>query len=191
MFLVSCSEPVEVSEHTLHYQQAKVLSNFELYDQNSNLVTEQALMGQWTLVFLGYTHCPDICPMTLAKLTNVYEQLKSFYPIDVWFISVDPKRDDVQKRKAYIDYFNGDFKALSNDHVQLFPLVRNMGLIYAINNSDSKDYYVDHSASVALINPSGALSAIFKAQFLPNEVPLINSDLIVEDFKIVASQYAE
>ncbi|MCF6435494.1 SCO family protein [Pseudoalteromonas sp. MMG022] len=191
MLLVSCSEPNEVSEHTLHYKQAKALSSFELYDQNNDLVTEQALLGQWTLVFLGYTHCPDICPMTLARLTNVYEQLRDVYPINVWFVSVDPKRDDAQKRKAYINYFNDHFKALSNDHAQLFPLVRNLGLIYAINNSDSNDYYVDHSASVALINPKGELSAIFKAQFLPNEVPLINSELIVEDFKIVASQYTE
>ncbi len=128
VLLVSCSEPEEVSEHTIHYQQAKTLSNFELYDQNNNLVTEQALLGQWTFVFLGYTNCPDICPMTLAKLTSVHKQLKDTYPVNIWFVSVDPKRDDVQKRKAYIDYFNGDFKALSNEHAQLFPLVRNMGL---------------------------------------------------------------
>ncbi|MBD1582020.1 SCO family protein [Pseudoalteromonas sp. S16_S37] len=190
VMLASCSKPQEVSEHTLHYKAAKQLNNFELYDQKQHVVTNQALLDKWTLVFLGYTSCPDICPMTLAKLSNVYEQLQSEYPMNVWFISVDPNRDDAQKREAYINYFNSQFKGLSNKHAQLFPLVRNMGLIYAINNSDEPEYYVDHSASVALINPKGNLSAIFKAKFLPSEVPLVDADLIVRDFRIIASQYA-
>ncbi|BBN82826.1 photosynthetic protein synthase I [Pseudoalteromonas sp. A25] len=187
--LVSCSKQQPLSEHTLHYKTAKQLNAFELYDQNQNVTNNEDLQGNWTFVFLGYTSCPDICPMTLAKLSNVYEQLKSEYPVNVWFISVDPKRDDAQKRKVYIDYFNSQFKGLSNRHADLFPLVRNMGLIYAINNSDEPEYYVDHSASVALINPQGNLSAIFKAKFLPGEVPLVDADLIVRDFKLIASEH--
>ncbi|CAH9054148.1 hypothetical protein PSECIP111951_01924 [Pseudoalteromonas holothuriae] len=190
MVLASCTELPEVSEHTLHYKNAKSLSAFELYDQHQQMVTNKDLKGQWTLVFLGYTHCPDICPMTLAKLSQVYDQLQVNNKLTVWFISVDPNRDDASKRRAYIDYFNKEFKGLSNVHAQLFPLVRNMGLIYAISNSDQPDYYVDHSASVALINPQGNLSAIFKAKFLAGEVPLIDASLIAEDFQIIAAQYA-
>ncbi|NOU52759.1 SCO family protein [Pseudoalteromonas sp. JBTF-M23] len=188
--LASCSKQQELSEHTLHYKAPKQLNNFELYDQKQHVVTNQALLGKWTFVFLGYTSCPDICPMTLAKLSNVYEQLQSDYPVNVWFISVDPNRDNAQKREAYINYFNSQFKGLSNEHTQLFPLVRNMGLIYAINNSDEPEYYVDHSASVALIDPKGNLNAIFKAKFSPSEVPLVDADSIVRDFKIIVSQYA-
>ncbi|TMO93585.1 SCO family protein, partial [Pseudoalteromonas sp. S3178] len=100
---------------------------------------------------------PDICPMTLVKLSQVYQQLEKDYPISVWFVSVDPQRDTPAKRHAYINYFNHEFKALSGPHAQLFPFVRDIGLIYAINNSTEQEYYVDHSASVALINPRGEL----------------------------------
>ena len=108
--------------------------------------------------------------MTLAKLNNVYKNLQANYPLQVWFISVDPKRDIAQRRKEYIDYFNPDFLAVSGEHKDLFPFVRELGLIYAISDSDESDYAVDHSASVALVDGSGALRAIFKPEFKQGDV---------------------
>ena len=104
LFLSACSDKKNLQDlHALVYETAKPLSDFSLSDQQGKLVTKQQFLGQWNLVFLGYTSCPDICPMTLAKLNNAYKNLQAEYPLQVWFISVDPKRDIAQKRKEYID----------------------------------------------------------------------------------------
>ncbi|MBQ4850460.1 SCO family protein [Pseudoalteromonas sp. MMG012] len=186
VLLLGCSEKPVVSDLTVHYQQPKLIKQFALTDQHGETLTEQDLLGQWTLLFLGYTSCPDICPMTLAKLAQVHQRLQNSVPLSIWFISVDPQRDTVEKRQAYIDYFNHEFKAMSGPHATLFPFVRDIGLIYAINNSEDSEYYVDHSASVALINPNGELAAIFKAKYTANEIPLIDVATLISDFNLIA-----
>ena len=185
LFLIGCEENMPVSEHAIHYEQARAIKAFTLQDQHGNEVTNLDLHNQWTLIFLGYTSCPDICPMTLSKLTEIHSSLKQKHNVKVWFVSVDPYRDTQEKRKAYVEYFNSDFLAISAEHSQLFPFVRNIGLVYAINESKGKEYYVDHSASVALINPQGNLSGIFKAKFALNEVPLIDSAQLIKDFNVI------
>lgn len=92
LFLSACSDKKNLQDlDALVYETAKPLSDFSLRDQQGKLVTKQQFLGQWNLVFLGYTSCPDICPMTLAKLNNAYKNLQAEYPLQVWFISVDPK----------------------------------------------------------------------------------------------------
>lgn len=152
LLLTACSDSAMPEVEALVYEQARPLSDFSLQDQNAQPVTKQTLLGQWNLVFLGYTSCPDICPLTLAKLKSVYNALHADYPLQIWFLAVDPKRDTTAKRKAYIDYFNPDFLAVSGEHKDLFPLVRELGLIYAISNSDEPEYAVDHSASIAMVD---------------------------------------
>lgn len=189
MMLASCSDDSKPNVDALVYEQAKPLSDFTLLDQHNNKVTKAAFAGQWNLVFLGYTSCPDICPLTLAKLNAVHKALNEQYPLQIWFLSVDPKRDTAEKRKAYIDYFNPDFLAVSGEHKDLFPLVRELGLIYAISDSDKQEYAVDHSASVAMVDSSGAVRAIFKPEFKQGAVPLINAKQLISDFNQVADFY--
>ncbi|MBQ4834320.1 SCO family protein [Pseudoalteromonas sp. MMG010] len=190
ILLSACSNennPLDVD--ALVYEKAKPLSDFTLTDQNDSLVTKAAFLGQWNLVFLGYTSCPDICPLTLAKLNNVYKNLAADYPLQIWFVSVDPKRDTVKKRKLYIDYFNPKFLAVSGEHKDLFPFVRELGLIYAIRDTDEDEYLVDHSGSVALVDELGSVRAIFKPEFKQGGVPIINSKELVRDFKKIADYY--
>ncbi|MBB1371018.1 SCO family protein [Pseudoalteromonas sp. SR45-4] len=190
LFLSACSDdnaPPDVN--ALVYENAKPLADFSLDDQHGELVTKQQFLGQWNLVFLGYTSCPDICPLTLAKLNAVYKNLRSDYPVQIWFVSVDPKRDTPAKRKGYIDYFNPDFLAVSGEHKQLFPMVRGLGLIYAISDSSESEYAVDHSASVAMVDGNGAVRAIFKPEFKQGSVPLINSKELTQEFKKIADYY--
>lgn len=189
-FLTGCSpekSPPDVD--ALVYQQAKPVKSFTLIDQHGDAADNSRFKGHWNLVFLGYTSCPDICPMTLAKLTSVQQQLSQDYTVQVWFVAVDPKRDTTAKRKAYIDYFNPDFLAVSGPHKQLFPFVRDLGLIYAINDSDEQEYAVDHSASVVMVDPDGAVRAIFKPEFKQGSVPLINASTLTEEFKKIADYY--
>ncbi len=190
LFLSACSgdnAPPDVN--ALVYENAKPLADFSLDDQHGELVTKQQFLGQWNLVFLGYTSCPDICPLTLAKLNAVYKNLRSDYPVQIWFVSVDPKRDTPAKRKDYIDYFNPDFLAVSGEHKHLFPMVRGLGLIYAISDSSESEYAVDHSASVAMVDGNGAVRAIFKPEFKQGSVPLINSKELTQEFKKIADYY--
>jgi len=189
LLLASCSDATKPDVEALVYEQAKPLSDFALLDQHNNKVTKAAFVGQWNLVFLGYTSCPDICPLTLAKLNAVHKALNEQYPLQIWFLSVDPKRDTADKRKAYIDYFNPDFLAVSGEHKDLFPLVRELGLIYAISDSDEQEYAVDHSASVALVDSRGAVRAIFKPEFKQGSVPLVNAKLLISEFKLIADYY--
>lgn len=189
-FLSACSNENNPQDlDALVYEQAKPLSDFTLSDQHDQIVTKAQFLGQWNLVFLGYTSCPDICPLTLAKLNSVYKQLNDEYPLQIWFVSVDPNRDNSAKRKAYIEYFNPDFLAVSGEHKVLFPFVRELGLIYAISDTSKKDYAVDHSASVAMVDDQGALRAIFKPEFKQGAVPLINAEKLTKEFKIIAQYY--
>ncbi|WP_166111327.1 SCO family protein [Pseudoalteromonas sp. Z9A5] len=190
LFLSACSnENIPSDVDALVYKNAKPLSDFKLNDQRGELVTKQRFLGQWNLVFLGYTSCPDICPLTLAKLNAVYKNLQADYPLQIWFLSVDPKRDTPTKRKQYIDYFNSEFLAVSGPHKDLFPLVRELGLIYAINDSSESEYAVDHSASVAMVDKNGSVRAIFKPEFRQGGVPLINATILTEEFKKIADYY--
>ena len=175
--------------NALVYENAKSLSDFTLKNQLDEPVTKAQFKGQWNLVFLGYTSCPDICPLTLAKLNAVYKELEADYPLQIWFVSVDPNRDTAEKRKQYIDYFNPNFLAVSGQHKDLFPVVRELGLIYAISDTTKADYAVDHSASVALVDDTGALRAIFKPEFKQGSVPLINSTQLTQEFKVIANYY--
>lgn len=190
LFLSACSSANDPQNlNALVYENAKSLSDFTLKNQHGEPVTKAQFKGQWNLVFLGYTSCPDICPLTLAKLNAVYKELEADYPLQVWFVSVDPNRDTAEKRKQYIDYFNPNFLAVSGEHKDLFPVVRELGLIYAISDTTKADYAVDHSASVALVDDTGALRAIFKPEFKQGSVPLINSTQLTQEFKVIANYY--
>ena len=190
LFLSACSSENDPQNlNALVYENAKSLSDFTLKNQLDEPVTKAQFKGQWNLVFLGYTSCPDICPLTLAKLNAVYKELEADYPLQIWFVSVDPNRDTAEKRKQYIDYFNPNFLAVSGQHKDLFPVVRELGLIYAISDTTKADYAVDHSASVALVDDTGALRAIFKPEFKQGSVPLINSTQLAQEFKVIANYY--
>ena len=184
-FYYEVNDQKKYSDTTLVYQQPRDVNPFKLYDQNEQLVDNESIAGKWNLVFLGYLSCPDICPMTMAKLSRVLPELNeiSLLPVQVLFVSVDPKRDKAEKRKQYVEYFNPDILGVGAEHKDLFPFVRNLGLMYSIPDDDAESYFVDHSASVILINPAGKIAAIFKPEVKLGQVPTIDPAVIIADFK--------
>ena len=98
------------------------------------------------------------------------------------FISADPQRDDSARLKSYTAFFEPEFKAATAPHSALFPLVRNLGLVYSIVEGNRKDYLIDHSASIVLINPEGKLVATFRPKVAPGEVPHVDMQTMVADF---------
>lgn len=179
----------------LVYPQPRVLADFQLQDQFGETVNRQRLYGQWTLAFVGYTYCPDICPMTLAKLAGLQPELAKQLdkPLNVWFISVDPQRDSIEQLNNYVSYFNQPAViGMTAGHDQLFPFVRQLGLMYAISSStDEAAYLVDHSASVALINPKGQLVAMFKPPMQPGKIPVLDGEQLLADFPLVLAKVAD
>ena len=178
-------------QQALVYPQPRNLSEFKLIDQDNTVRRRADLMNKWTLAFVGYTFCPDICPLTLAKLAGVRDELaaKVDQPLQIWFISVDPQRDTPGQLKQYVDYFKQPaLTGLTAGHDQLFPFVRELGLMYAMSSTTEQDYLVDHSASVVLINPKGQVAAIFKPDMQPGEVPLVNREQLLNDFPRVLNQ---
>ncbi len=189
LLLSGCGEKPELSDNTLVYEMPKVLQPFELTDQNGQAISNQAFKDHWNLLFLGYTSCPDICPLTLAKLKRVEAELKDQVSLKVWFISVDPARDTPDKRGQYAAYFSPQFLAVSAEHKALFPFVRDLGLIYAINEGKEAEYQVDHSASVALVDGEGRLRAIFKPEFKKGQPPTINPSQLITEIPLITSDF--
>lgn len=187
------TKPTEFS-NVLVYPQARKLAGFELTNHQGQPLTNQQLQGHWTLAFVGYTFCPDICPMTLATLSGAYPQLQSALPdgetLQIWFVSVDPKRDTTAQLANYVGYFEQPaIIGMTANHDRLFPFVRDLGLMYAISSSTDEDYRVDHSASIVLLNPAGQLVAMFKPapSMDPNTMPLVSKTQLLADFSAVVA----
>lgn len=142
----------------------KQLGPFSLTDHTGTAFTLENLNGHWSLLFFGYTNCPDICPLTLAVLNEAYQGLRSDFPdtpLQVIFVSVDPDRDSPQALAQYVAYFNPAFTGLTGD---IGTLTRQLGIAYMYaQGSNSGDYLVDHSAAVLLLDPRARLIKIFSA----------------------------
>ena len=180
---------VEQPEYALYYQQPRALKTFQLTDHNGQLFKKEQLTGQWSLAFLGYTSCPDVCPTTLQNLGFIYDDLKAIAKnTQILLVSADPQRDTQEKLNQYINYFNPEFIALRAEHGMLFPFTRNLGLMYAING-EGESYLVDHSASLVLINPNGNITAIFKPEQAIGKVPTIDSDKLLSDYQKIVSLF--
>ncbi len=189
--LISQVKELPKPEYALHYQQAREVSAFNLIDEEGQSFNNAKLQGKWSLIFFGYTSCPDICPTTLQNLTFIYDDLTAIANnSQILLVTVDPKRDTQEKLAQYIAYFNSNFKALRAEHDVLFPFSRNLGLMYAITNKEEEEsYWVDHSASLVLINPAGEIEAIFKPEQKVGELPSIDNDKLVSDYEKIVALY--
>lgn len=161
------------------FQPSRKISEFELITSNREGFNLSGLKNHWSIVFLGYTYCPDICPTTLTDLAQIYPELsKQVKNAQVVFISADPKRDTKQQLTEYIRFFNKEFIAATGSHPQLLPFTRELGLIYSLSG-EGDDYLVNHSGSLVVVNPKGELVARIKPDFNTTP-PKINYQTLVE-----------
>ncbi len=175
----------------LVYEPPRAIAPFNLTGDDGAALQNEALTGQWTLLFTGYTFCPDICPTTMAQLKKILPELqeRTDAPVKVWMISVDPQRDTVQRLADYAGFFGDDFYGVRAEHPQLYPFVNGLGLMYSIPDEGETDYLVNHSAAIILVNPDGNLQAIFKADHQPGQIPTVNMTDLVSDFSLIADNY--
>ena len=131
------------------------LSAFDLTGARGPLTADD-FAGHWTFLFLGYTHCPDVCPtsLSLLKRTKAAVTAAGAASPAVIFISVDPARDTPAGLDAYVRAFDADFSSATGTDDQLFPLVRALDAFYQRDDQrGSAHYTVDHTADIYLIDP--------------------------------------
>jgi protein SCO1/2 len=143
----------------------RIFSDFELVDHRGEVFNQEHLQDVWTIVFFGFTHCPDICPTTLAILNDTYSKLKDRERerMQIVMISIDPERDTVEKLAEYVPYFNHEFIGVTGNKHLIKRLTAELNIAYNKVPLDSDDYTVDHSTQLVLINPKGHYHGFFKA----------------------------
>ncbi|MCU4674427.1 SCO family protein [Catenovulum sp. 2E275] len=163
VFLSSCGDKAQNNfDNVQIFEPARILSPFELTNNQHTNLTLDSLKNHWSIIFLGYTYCPDICPTTLADLARVYPDLKQAnQDLQVVFISADPQRDNIKQLDQYIRFFHPEFIAATAQHPKLLPFTRELGLIYSLAG-EGDNYLVNHSASLVIVDPEGRLRARVK-----------------------------
>ena len=133
-----------------------------LVDQDRDTFDLQNLRGQWTLLFFGYTFCPDVCPATLATLHDVHERLGAD-DLQTVFVSVDPGRDTPERLGQYVRFFDPDFLGVTGGGDALRALTAQLGVIAFQTEPDADgNYLVDHTAAVLLLDPQARLVGLFR-----------------------------
>jgi len=141
------------------------IGELQLIDHHGQAFTRERLQGKWTLVFFGFTYCPDICPTTLAFLNEFVGQLEGTEVEDtaVVMVSVDPARDSVEQLATYVPYFNADFTGVTGEFLDIHRFATALNTPFRKVPGQDENYLVDHSANVVLINPRGDYHGFFKA----------------------------
>lgn len=156
------------------------LPAFSLRQSDGTPLVPGELKGHWTLVFLGFTHCPDVCPTTLAELSRAQKQWEALpEPVRprVLFVSVDPERDTPDRIGEYAHHFHRDTLAATADIPALEKFTRSLSLVFAKvrpEGAPGDAYTIDHSATLAVLDPQGRMAGIVQP---PLDVPGIAADL--------------
>lgn len=188
---LSQQQAMVLDSQTRVFEPQRQIKPFTLTNQQGQTVDNAFFNAKWTLIFLGYTHCPDVCPTTLAQLSSSYNRLKAIGRDDlqVMFVSVDPQRDTSERLKEYTAYFHQAFTAASGPHASLYPFVRDLGLLYSMTEDTSQpEYAVNHSGGIVLVNPEGRLQAMFRPGFVPGGLPTLDMAALEADLQTLAGQ---
>ena len=148
---------------------ARPLADFSLIDNQGRSFGSENLRGHWSLMFFGYTNCPDYCPTTLTVLAALEKQLraaKTVPPPQVVFVSVDAKRDTPAHLNQFVPNFDPEFVGLTAaSQPAIEALAKKWGIAVSIQYAANGDYIVDHSAEIFVIDPTGKLAAILTGPF--------------------------
>ena len=154
--------------------------SFSLFDQDGAPVDRSVFAGQWDLVFFGFTHCPDICPTTMALLGQARRQLSEDGqdPLPrVVLVSVDPERDTPEALGRYVAAFGDGNLGITGELSEIRRLTDGLGVYFEKIATDDESYTVDHWGGVIVIDPQGRFRALFTAPHsvdgFIHDVPLI------------------
>jgi protein SCO1/2 len=160
-------------QNSLLYPAIREIPPFTLTAEDGRAFTEADLRGRWSLLFVGFTHCPDICPTTLADLAKARAQMSELPEIErpqIVFVSVDPERDSPRLTGDYAKYFDPTARGVTAEHEALLPFTRSLGMVYMQSPLDEGGYTVDHSASIAIIDPEGRQVGLVRPPLDPAKI---------------------
>jgi len=159
------------------FEPARAIPAFSLRQSDGTPLVPGELKGHWTLVFLGFTHCPDVCPTTLAQLgvaQKQWEPLPEASRPRVLFVSVDPDRDTPDRIGEYAHAFHRDTLAATADVPALETFAKSLSMVFAKvptgAGAPADQYSVDHSASLAVLDPQGRLTGFIQPPFEPKDI---------------------
>jgi protein SCO1/2 len=164
--------PIETDNATV-LPSAMALPEFTLADVDGEPFTNASLEGRFTLMFFGFTNCPDVCPITLQVLASTIERLREDAPEkvpDVVFVSVDPFRDTPDRIRAYLRGFDPGFIGVTGPDERLEPLVTKLGVGVEKHEHHGEHYNVVHSGVVYVIGPRAEWIALSSAPHVPETI---------------------
>jgi protein SCO1 len=163
------------------YPDQRKLSDFSLVDQNGAAFSNANLDGRWSLIFFGFTSCPDICPLTMTELEQFYRSLEASerQDLSIILVSVDPTRDGPAEMDEYIKKYHEDFFGLTGDFEVISALADDLFVVHELAGSEGdeghghtdhteqlppegKDYLINHSGHISVINPEGTRFAVMR-----------------------------
>jgi protein SCO1 len=155
--------------------QSRSLPELSLINQDGQAVAVDQLKDQWSLLFFGYTFCPDICPATLAQLRQLQGQLppETLAKLRIVLVTVDPNRDTPEQLKKYLDYFDAGFIGLTGEQATIQKLANGVSIPFIPADTSKENYTVDHSGNLVLIGPDGRQRGFIRA-------PINNSKLAAQ-----------
>ena len=186
----------------IEYPDPYRLTPFQLSDQNSDPFLVDDFAGHWSLVFFGFTSCPDVCPITMSELAQAHRAITEMPDLpdpQVVFVSVDPERDSRQAVKRYVDQFNSDFIGLSGSESSIGTLASQLFVAFSrVDHTDmdleraghvshipergviGDGYMINHNIHVSLVNPEAELVALIR--------PPIRRESLVQAYTLLINE---
>jgi len=131
---------------------------FYLSDHNNNKISEKSLLGHPSIIFFGFTHCPEICPTTLYDISRWKSIIgKSADIIKTYFITLDPRRDTQLVLKNYLSNFD-NVLGITGEEIQIINFAKSWGIYRKVVPVDNTEYSLDHTATIFLINENSTLN---------------------------------
>ena len=160
---------------------ARNIRDFELINTENKPFAQEDYIGNWNLIFFGFSFCPDICPITMSLLAKVQSSLETDEKnkVDFFMVTVDPVRDSPAALRKYLDNFSKTFIGLTGTLDQIYNFSTQVNAPFSpVLNQEGSHYTVDHSGNIILINPEGKLAGIFKMPHDQKNITVAISDLI-------------
>ena len=135
---------------------SEIIDKVNLIDHYGKSFKSSTLKNKPSLLFFGFTNCPEICPTTLADLSEITKKVTSSVDaINIIFVTLDPKRDNKKHLKDYIQYFDGNIIGVTGDKIEIKKFAENWGVFYETVKTSNKNYTLNHTATVFMIDELG------------------------------------
>ena len=189
MFLLPGSQrPLPAPARATLLSEPAALPAVSLIDKTGRGFSTEDLRGEFSLLFFGFTHCPDICPITLSVLANVHRDWSTPHvdAPEVVFVSVDPGRDDPTRIAEYLEVFDPGFRGVTGPREAMDPWLRALGVTVHIQRQpEGEPYNVTHNSTIYVVGPKAELLAVFSE---PHDAGIIAADFLKIRQQYVAAQ---